>query len=104
MARSSAAAGLLAPSPAYDDALQTIRQEMASADGVQEGDPVRAAAVIRTVLEDADAPLRLPLGAEAVENLTASYQRSLGEVDRWATMSRSADYPEAARSERAFLA
>ncbi len=66
--------------------------------------PVRAAAVIRTVLEDADAPLRLPLGAEAVENLTASYQRSLGEVDRWATMSRSADYPEAARSERAFLA
>lgn len=92
------------PSPAYNDALQTIRQEMASADGVQEGDPVRAAAVIRTVLEDADAPLRLPLGAEAVENLTGSYQRSLGEVDRWATMSRSADYPEAARSERAFLA
>src|SRR3954469_24940810 len=55
--------------PAYDDVVGAVRANMAEADGVQEGDPHRAAAAIREVLAAPDAPLRLPLGAEAVRNL-----------------------------------
>jgi hypothetical protein len=61
-----------------------IRADMADADGRQEGDPSRAAVVIRRMLGEPGAPPRLPLGAEAVRNLTASYQRSLNDVRRWA--------------------
>lgn len=88
--------------PVYDQVTGSIRDDMAGADGVQEGDPARAAAAIRRVLGEPDAPLRLPLGAEAVRNLTRAYQQSLDDVRRWAEISESADFPDAPRSVRAF--
>ena len=91
-----------AQSSAYDGVIGAVRADMNVADGSQEGDPVRAAAAIRRVLEDPDAPLRLPLGAEAVRNLTRVYQRGLDEVRRWSAASESADFPDAAPSIRAF--
>ena len=66
---------------------------MAEADGIQEGDPARAATVIRDMLDTADAPLRLPLGAEAVRNLTRVYSEALDDVEKWAAVSESADFP-----------
>lgn len=86
----------------YDDVIGAIRADMAGADGLQEGDPVRAASIIRETLDDPDAPLRLPLGAEAVRNLSSTYQRALDDVRRWAPLSESADFPGVAPALRAF--
>ncbi|MCI1749258.1 MAG: SDR family NAD(P)-dependent oxidoreductase [Acidipropionibacterium sp.] len=89
-------------SPDYDAVIGTVRTEMSAADGVQEGDPDRAATAIRRVLDSPDAPLRLPLGAEAVRSLTAAYQQGLDEVRRWSQLSESADFPDTPASVRAF--
>jgi NAD(P)-dependent dehydrogenase (short-subunit alcohol dehydrogenase family) len=86
----------------YDDVIGAVRANMADADGIQEGDPVRAASIIRQVLADPDAPMRLPLGAEAVRNLSSAYQRGIDDVRRWASLSESADFPGVAPAVRAF--
>ncbi|MEV0283647.1 SDR family NAD(P)-dependent oxidoreductase [Kribbella sp. NPDC050820] len=86
----------------YDDVIGAVRDNMAEADGIQEGDPARAAGVIRDMLGTADGPLRLPLGAEAVRNLTRVYQRALDDVQRWAEVSESADFPGLPPAVRAF--
>lgn len=75
---------------------------MADADGIQEGDPDRAALAIRDVLATPDAPLRLPLGAEAVRNLARVYQRDLDAVQKWAAVSEAADFPGMPPAVRAF--
>ncbi|WCN83218.1 SDR family NAD(P)-dependent oxidoreductase [Micromonospora sp. LH3U1] len=87
---------------AYDEVIGAVRENMTGADGIQEGDPDSAAAAIRDVLEAADAPLRLPLGAEAVSNLTRVYQRALDDLQRWAAVSRSTDFPGMPPAVRAF--
>jgi NAD(P)-dependent dehydrogenase (short-subunit alcohol dehydrogenase family) len=87
--------------PEYDGVIGTVRMDMSSADGLQEGDPVRAAAAIRLALESPDAPLRLPLGAAAVHNIAAAYQRSLDELRAWTALSESADFPAAVSATRA---
>jgi NAD(P)-dependent dehydrogenase (short-subunit alcohol dehydrogenase family) len=90
------------PDPLYEQVAGRVRADMADADGRQEGDPGRAAAVIRRMLGEPDAPLRLPLGAEAVRNLTTSYRRSLDDVRRWAEVSESADFPGLPPAVRGF--
>jgi NAD(P)-dependent dehydrogenase (short-subunit alcohol dehydrogenase family) len=84
----------------YRAALEAFRVNMADADGIQEGDPDRAAEIIVDVVHSDDVPLRLPLGAEAVRRLTATYRRNLDEVERWAETARSADFPGVAASVR----
>jgi NAD(P)-dependent dehydrogenase (short-subunit alcohol dehydrogenase family) len=86
----------------YDEVIGGVRVNMAEADGLQEGDPDRAAAAIRDMLDTSDAPLRLPLGAEAVRNLTHVYQGALDDVHKWASVSESADFPGMPPAVRAF--
>lgn len=86
----------------YDGVIGAVRANMAEADGIQEGDPDRAATVIRDMLDTADAPLRLPLGAEAVRNLTRVYQCAIDDVRKWAEVSESADFPGLRPAVRAF--
>ncbi|WP_406690556.1 SDR family NAD(P)-dependent oxidoreductase [Saccharopolyspora sp. ID03-671] len=89
-------------SSVYDEVAGAVRANMAEADGVQEGDPARAAQVIRDMLDTPDAPLRLPLGAEAVRNLTRVYRGALDDVEKWASASESADFPGMPAAVRAF--
>jgi NAD(P)-dependent dehydrogenase (short-subunit alcohol dehydrogenase family) len=89
-------------STVYDAAVGAVRANMAEADGIQEGDPARAAQVIRGMLDAPDAPLRLPLGAEAVRNLTRVYRGALDDVEKWASVSASADFPGLPPAVRAF--
>lgn len=84
----------------YGDALAAVRADMASVDGRQEGDPDRAARVIVDIACGDDVPLRLPLGAEAVARLYATYQRDLDGVERLAALARSADFDGMAPSVR----
>jgi NAD(P)-dependent dehydrogenase (short-subunit alcohol dehydrogenase family) len=88
--------------PTYDDVIGAVRTNMAAADGIQEGDPQRAATAIRGMLDTTDAPLRLPLGTEAVRNLTRVYQGALDDVRKWAAVSESADFPGMPPAVRAF--
>lgn len=88
--------------PSYDTVTGAVRTNMAEADGIQEGDPGRAAAVVREVLDASDAPLRLPLGAEAVRNLRRTYTHALDDVEKWARASESADFPGVPPAVRAF--
>jgi hypothetical protein len=46
--------------------------------------------------------LRLPLGAEAVRNLTRVYRGALDDVEKWASVSESADFPGMPPAVRAF--
>ncbi|QGN34792.1 SDR family NAD(P)-dependent oxidoreductase [Microlunatus sp. Gsoil 973] len=90
------------PDATYDPVIGSVRTNLTEVDGAQEGDPVRAASVIRDVLQAPEAPLRLPLGAEAVRNLTRIYQRGLDDVRAWARVSESADFPGMPPAVRAF--
>ncbi len=89
-----------AASSTYREVLAAVRADMAGADGKQEGDPVAAAQIIVSLVRSGDVPLRLPLGAEAVERLTATYQRGLDEVGRWTALARSADFAGITASSR----
>ncbi|PZG23484.1 SDR family NAD(P)-dependent oxidoreductase [Nonomuraea aridisoli] len=80
------------PSDSYRDLLAAVRADMAGADGIQEGDPRRAAEIILSLTRGDAAPLRLPLGSEAVERISGAYRRGLEEVERWAGTARSADF------------
>jgi NAD(P)-dependent dehydrogenase (short-subunit alcohol dehydrogenase family) len=87
-------------SQTYREILADVRADMAGADGIQEGDPAKAAEIIVSLAHSEEVPLRLPLGAEAVVRLTAAYQRGLDEVSQWAGLARSADITGVAASLR----
>ncbi len=88
--------------PLYDDVVGAVRADLRDADGIQEGDPARAASIVRRMLAESDMPLRLPLGGEAVRNLDGAYRRAMDDLHRWARLSESADFPGIAPSQRAF--
>ncbi|WP_037679962.1 oxidoreductase [Streptomyces griseus] len=60
-----------------------VREALAQNDGRQPGDPVKAAKAIVDVTEAAEPPLRLQLGADAVERVEAKLDLVRGELDRW---------------------
>jgi NAD(P)-dependent dehydrogenase (short-subunit alcohol dehydrogenase family) len=57
------------------------------------GDPARAARIIVDVVGLDDPPLRLLLGAGAVESAAQASRTRADEAERWAETSRSADFP-----------
>ncbi|WP_326835613.1 oxidoreductase [Amycolatopsis rhabdoformis] len=57
------------------------------------GDPARAAKIILDVVGHTDPPRRLILGAAAVELAARSSAERAAEADKWADVSRSADFP-----------
>ncbi|CCQ17219.1 Short-chain dehydrogenase/reductase SDR [Rhodococcus sp. AW25M09] len=89
-----------APADAYADSLADFRTDMLAADGRQEGDPRRAARIIRELVEADTAPLRIPLGREAVRRLRESYRRELASLDAHAHVAASADFPGVPESVR----
>lgn len=60
-----------------------VREALARNDGRQPGDPVKAAQAIVDVTEVAEPPLRLQLGADAVERVEAKLDLVRRELDRW---------------------
>jgi NAD(P)-dependent dehydrogenase (short-subunit alcohol dehydrogenase family) len=61
-----------APIPAYNDIIGPVRAQQASFDGQQPGDPARAATAILAAIDADNTPLRLPLGNDAADAITAS--------------------------------
>jgi len=60
-----------------------LRARFRDQDGRQPNDPAKAAAIIVDVAGDDRAPLRLPLGPEAVGRIREKLQRQLAELDQW---------------------
>ncbi|MBO9499080.1 MAG: SDR family NAD(P)-dependent oxidoreductase [Novosphingobium sp.] len=80
----------------YDGTSGAYRDRASKTDPWLPGDPARGAAAIADVVGMDAPPLRLLLGAFAVERARAAYAARLAEVDRWEALSRSADRPDAA--------
>jgi len=60
-----------------------LRERFSAQDGVQPNDPARAAAAIIAAVDDEKSPLRLPLGAEAVDRIRAKLTNQLADMERW---------------------
>jgi NAD(P)-dependent dehydrogenase (short-subunit alcohol dehydrogenase family) len=69
------------PLPAYAETVGATRDFASNVEGKQEGDPSKAAtAIVDAVLADG-APLRLPLGADAIDGIRAKLQQVASDVD-----------------------
>ncbi|HEY4023772.1 MAG TPA: oxidoreductase [Pseudonocardiaceae bacterium] len=80
-------------SPDYDATVGELNRYRERTDGAQAGDPARAARIIIDLLDEAQPPRRLLLGAGAVELAERSSRERAEEAAKWAEVSRSADFP-----------
>ncbi|MFE0604426.1 oxidoreductase [Streptomyces sp. NPDC058892] len=67
----------------YAAAAGPVREALARNDGLQQGDPKKAAKAIVDVTEAPRPPLRLQLGADAVERVEAKLDLVRRELDQW---------------------
>jgi NAD(P)-dependent dehydrogenase (short-subunit alcohol dehydrogenase family) len=81
------------PIPDYNPSVGKVRQTVKELDGRQPGDPDRAARVIVTTVKSAEPPRRLALGSLALQNIRAKLTDQLSELESWAEISTSSDFP-----------
>ncbi|MBO7743185.1 SDR family NAD(P)-dependent oxidoreductase [Paenibacillus sp. MWE-103] len=79
--------------PEYEQTVGAINKMREETDGNQPGDPARAARAIINLANEEQPPLRLILGAVALESALKSSQERTAEAEKWADVSRSADFP-----------
>ena len=79
----------------YEPTVGKIHEYRRASQGDQPGDPVRAARLLVDLVDRSELPLRLPLGAAAVDMVLANEHRRIEETTAWAALSRSADFPNA---------
>jgi NAD(P)-dependent dehydrogenase (short-subunit alcohol dehydrogenase family) len=77
---------------AYREIVGPTRDFAHSMHGTQAGDPRRAAAAIETALAAEKTPLRLQLGADAVEMVRAHAETMLAELDAWEAVARDTSF------------
>ncbi|MFC7582669.1 SDR family NAD(P)-dependent oxidoreductase [Nonomuraea antimicrobica] len=76
----------------YDAGAGPTRAAVAANDGRQPGDPAKAATAIVDVVAADHPPLRLQLGADAVERVTAKLDLVRHELDRWRPIALSTGF------------
>jgi NAD(P)-dependent dehydrogenase (short-subunit alcohol dehydrogenase family) len=74
---------------AYAVSAGVTREAVDRMDGTQPGDPARAAAAILEAVDSPSAPLRLALGADAVEAIGAHHESVRADLRAWEKVSRS---------------
>jgi NAD(P)-dependent dehydrogenase (short-subunit alcohol dehydrogenase family) len=79
--------------PDYAETVGALNKYREANDGKQPGDPARAAKVIVDTVDSADPPLRLVLGADAVDAIRAAAESRAAETEKWAGISGSVDFP-----------
>lgn len=70
-----------------------LRQRFAEQDGIQPGDPRKAAEAIIAAVRDESSPLRLPLGPAAVTRIRAKLESQLADLAAWEKVSLDTDFP-----------
>ncbi len=78
----------------YDGTVGAMNRFRESTVARWRGDPSRAAQVILDVADLDEPPLRLLLGAGAVESAERSSRDRAAEAEQWAEVSRSVDFPD----------
>jgi NAD(P)-dependent dehydrogenase (short-subunit alcohol dehydrogenase family) len=78
----------------YEDTVGAMNRFRKSTVTTWRGDPRRAANIILDVVDLEEPPLRLLLGDGAVRSADKSSRERAAEAERWAEVSRSADFPE----------
>lgn len=76
----------------YEETVGAVNKMREQTDGKQSGDPVRAAQIIVNLAKEIQPPLRLLLGAGALEMALKSAKDRTSETEKWAKVSRSADF------------
>src|SRR5713226_3204442 len=79
--------------PDYEQSVGEINRWRESTVSAWPGDPARAAKIITDIASLDEPPLRLLLGAGAVESARKSSQARAAEAEKWADISSSADFP-----------
>ena len=80
--------------PEYQETAGQTREMITGIDGTQPGDPAKAARAILTALESEETPLRLPLGADAVEGIRSKLDAVRGELDAWEEVATATAFEE----------
>ena len=83
---------------AYANTVGQARAYLDRAHGTQPGDPRRAATAIIAALDASDPPLRLALGADAVDAIRAKHERLRADLDEWESVSRATAFDSEAPS------
>ena len=78
----------------YQDTVGAMNRFRESTVATWRGDPGPAANILLDVVDLEDPPLRLLLGDGAVSSADKASREEPREADRWAEVSRSADFPE----------
>ena len=81
--------------PDYADTVGRVHDYRRQVDGLQPGDPARAAAVLLDVIAAEEPPLRLLLGSDAVQLAEQSSRSRAREAGVWVGVSRSTDFDQA---------
>jgi hypothetical protein len=79
----------------YEPTVGQMNDFRRKTDGTWPGDPARAARILLDVVGHPNPPLRLLLGAAAVDLARKSSDERAAEATAWADVSRSADFPPA---------
>jgi NADP-dependent 3-hydroxy acid dehydrogenase YdfG len=77
----------------YDATAGNMRKYFAENDGKQKGDPLRAVHAMMQVVESPNPPLRLLLGASALQRLRSKLANWEKEIDAWEQVALGADFP-----------
>jgi NAD(P)-dependent dehydrogenase (short-subunit alcohol dehydrogenase family) len=80
--------------PDYDATAGLGRRYMTDQNGKQAGDPVRAVHAMIAVVESPNPPLRLLLGASALQRVRAKLDAWQKEIAAWESTTIGADFPE----------
>jgi NAD(P)-dependent dehydrogenase (short-subunit alcohol dehydrogenase family) len=78
----------------YDGTAGNMRTYFAENNGKQRGDPLRAVHAMMQVVESPNPPLRLLLGASALQRLRSKTSAWEKEVAAWEKVTVGADFPE----------
>lgn len=78
----------------YDATAGNMRKYFAENDGKQKGDPLRAVHAMMQVVESPNPPLRLLLGASALQRLRGKLGNWEKEIAVWEQVTTGADFPE----------
>ena len=90
--RTGFSGGALAQSqsmPEYAETVGPTREMFTGINGTQPGDPAKVAQAILTVLDSENTPLRLLLGADAVNGIRGKLDSVRNELDHWVNVSAS---------------
>lgn len=85
----------------YAEADRKQREQYGAHSHRQLGDPEKLAVALVKVVAEAEPPLRLALGSDAVTMTRSTLEKRLAELDRWRDLSESTDHDNAPAADHA---